>query len=118
MLDRRMMHKARRGQVAIRYARLALVGAVIGATSVAAQSTVLEKRVTVAPGVALRVIESRALGRAIVFIPGGSPGADIGRGQISRFQQGHRITAFAPRSQGKSTYTADGNTPEQRAVDL
>jgi microsomal epoxide hydrolase len=54
----------------------------------------------------------------IVFIPGWSTGADIWRDQAGRFDVTHRIIAFDPRSQGQSTKTVSGNTPEQRAADL
>jgi pimeloyl-ACP methyl ester carboxylesterase len=76
--------------------------------------------VSVARGVVLRVIESgRATERPpIVLIPGWSTGADIWQGQIDRFDDQTRVIAFDPRSQGQSTKTTAGNTPEQRAVDL
>ena len=79
-----------------------------------------EKRITVAPGVSLRVIEAGKMnkGLPIVFIPGWSTGADIWRDQIDHFGSKHRIVSFDPRSQGRSTKTLDGNTPEQRAADL
>jgi microsomal epoxide hydrolase len=79
-----------------------------------------EKRLAVEPGVMLRVVEA---GRAtkeppIVFIPGWSTGADIWRDQIRHFDGKHRVVSFDPRSQGQSTKTPNGNTPEQRAADL
>jgi len=81
---------------------------------------IVEKRTMVAPGVFLRTIESgRSEGRPpIVFIPGWSTGADIWREQVERFSEMHRVIAFDPRSQGESSKTTSGNTPEQRAVDL
>jgi hypothetical protein len=84
-----------------------------------ASQPVVEKRIAVAPGVALHSIEA---GRAnskppIVFIPGWSAGADIWRGQIARFDT-YRAISFDPRSQGESSKVTSGNTPEQRAVDL
>jgi microsomal epoxide hydrolase len=54
----------------------------------------------------------------IIFIPGWSAGADIWRGQVDRFKNTSRIISFDPRSQGQSTKTLSGNTPEQRAADL
>jgi microsomal epoxide hydrolase len=80
----------------------------------------VEKRIAVAPRVMLRVIDAGRLnGRPpIVFIPGWSAGAEIWRAQIERFDDRHRVISFDPRSQGHSTKTLDGNTPEQRAADL
>jgi pimeloyl-ACP methyl ester carboxylesterase len=78
------------------------------------------RMVTVADGVSLRVIESGKAGGepALVFIPGWSTGADIWNHQIDTFAKTHRVIAFDPRSQGESTRTTSGNTPETRAQDL
>ncbi len=78
------------------------------------------RMVTVAGGVSLRVIESGKAGGepALVFIPGWSIGADIWNHQIDTFAKTHRVIAFDPRSQGESTKTTRGNTPETRAQDL
>jgi len=54
----------------------------------------------------------------LVFIPGWSTGADIWRRQIETFAKTNRVIAFDPRSQGESTKTTSGNTPETRAQDL
>jgi len=76
--------------------------------------------VNVADGVSLRVIESGNpnSGPALVFIPGWSAGADIWHRQIDTFAKTHRVIAFDPRSEGESTKTTSGNTPENRAQDL
>jgi non-heme chloroperoxidase len=76
--------------------------------------------VEVGNGVSLRVIEAGKPGDGpvLVFIPGWSTGADIWRRQIDRFAPTHRVIAFDPRSQGESTKTTSGNTPETRAQDL
>jgi pimeloyl-ACP methyl ester carboxylesterase len=68
----------------------------------------------------LRVIEAGKAGDApvLVFIPGWSTGADIWHSQIDAFAKTHRVIAFDPRSQGESTKTTSGNTPEIRAQDL
>ena len=81
---------------------------------------VVEKRIAVAPQVMLSVLEAGQLNERppIVFIPGWSAGAEIWRAQIERFDDKHRVVSFDPRSQGHSTKTLDGNTPEQRAADL
>src|SRR5881398_1509122 len=78
------------------------------------------RMVNVADGVSLRVIESGKAGGepTLVFIPGWSTGADIWNHQIDTFAKTHRVIAFDPRSQGESTKTTNGNTPEMRARDL
>ena len=79
-----------------------------------------EGRVAVAPNVALRIVEAGdpAARSTIIFIPGWSAGADIWSDQIERFKSESRVISFDPRSQGESTKTVTGNTPEQRAADL
>ena len=76
--------------------------------------------VEVAKGVSLRGIEAGKPGdqTAIVFIPGWSTGADIWHRQINSFAKTQRVIAFDPRSEGESTKTTIGNTPENRAEDL
>ena len=79
-----------------------------------------ERKVDVGEGVSLRVIEAGqdSPGPTLVFVPGWSTSADIWRRQIDRFAPTHRVIAFDPRSQGQSTITTSGNTPEVRAQDL
>ena len=76
--------------------------------------------VEVADGVSLRVIETGKIGDGpvLVFIPGWSTGAEVWRQQIDHFAPTHRVIAFDPRSEGESTKTTSGNTPETRAQDL
>jgi pimeloyl-ACP methyl ester carboxylesterase len=78
------------------------------------------RMVKVADGVSLRVIEAGKPGDApaLVFIPGWSTGGDIWHHQVDRFAKTHRVITFDPRSQGESTKTTSGNTPETRARDL
>ena len=93
----------------------------LGALPVRAESDAGSSRmVEVSDGVSLRVIEAGEPGDgpALVFIPGWSTGADIWRHQIDKFAKTHRVIAFDPRSQGESTKTTSGNTPETRAQDL
>ena len=93
----------------------------LGALRVRAESNTGSSRmVKVGDGVSLRVIEAGEPGDgpALVFIPGWSTGADIWRHQIDKFAKTHRVIAFDPRSQGESTKTTSGNTPETRAQDL
>ena len=79
-----------------------------------------ERTVDVDNDVSLRVIEAGQLasGATLVLIPGWSTTADVWREQINRFARTYRVISFDPRSQGKSTITTDGNTPETRAQDL
>jgi non-heme chloroperoxidase len=78
------------------------------------------RMVEVAQGVSLRVIEAGKPGPqpTLVFIPGWSTGADVWHHQIDTFAKTRRVVAFDPRSQGESTKTTSGNTPEMRAQDL
>jgi pimeloyl-ACP methyl ester carboxylesterase len=78
------------------------------------------RMVEVGDGVSLRVIEAGKSGGGpvLVFIPGWSTGADIWHRQIDTFAKTHRVIAFDPRSEGESTKTTSGNTPEIRAQDL
>jgi non-heme chloroperoxidase len=97
---------------------LLISGAIL--SSAAWSAPIHSKRVAVAPGVVLRVIEAGKpnAAPAIVFIPGWSTGADIWQNQIDRLDEDHRVISFDPRSQGQSTTSATGDTPEQRAADL
>jgi microsomal epoxide hydrolase len=54
----------------------------------------------------------------LVLIPGWRFTASIWSPQIAAFAPGRRVIAIDPRSQGDSTKTPDGDTPEQRARDL
>jgi non-heme chloroperoxidase len=73
-----------------------------------------------APGVQIRVLDAGARDAAItlVLIPGWRFTADIWREQIDTFSGRYRVIALDPRSQGDSTKTLEGNTPEDRAADL
>ena len=100
---------------------LLIVVMCVGVMPARAESTPGPSRmVEVAEGVSLRVIEAGKpdAGPELVFIPGWSTGADIWRHQIDAFAKTHRVIAFDPRSQGESTKTTRGNTPETRAQDL
>jgi pimeloyl-ACP methyl ester carboxylesterase len=79
-----------------------------------------ERKVDVGEGVSLRVIEAGKPDAqpVLVFIPGWSTAADVWRRQIETFAKTNRVIAFDPRSEGESTKTTSGNTPETRAQDL
>jgi microsomal epoxide hydrolase len=76
--------------------------------------------VAVDAGVELRILRAGAeTERApVVFIPGWSFDADVWRAQMERFGRDRQVIAFDPRSQGRSSVVAWGNTPERRAEDL
>jgi Predicted hydrolases or acyltransferases (alpha/beta hydrolase superfamily) len=100
---------------------LLIVAICLGGLRARAESPAGSSRmVNVAEGVSLRVLEAGKPGDgpALVFIPGWSTGADIWRHQIDMFAKNCRVIAFDPRSQGESTKTTSGNTPETRAQDL
>ncbi len=93
----------------------------VGSMRARAESNMGSSRmVEVGDGVSLRVIAAGKPGDgpALVFIPGWSTGADIWWHQIDTFAKTHQVIAFDPRSEGESTKTTSGNTPETRAQDL
>jgi non-heme chloroperoxidase len=55
---------------------------------------------------------------ALVLIPGWRLPPIVWEAQIQYFSKNHRVIAVDSRSQGDSTKTTDGNTPEVRAADL
>jgi len=100
-----------------------LIAGITASAAIRADSAsggVRERKVDAGEGVSLRAIEAGQAGPGptLVFIPGWSTGADIWRQQIDRFAPNYRVIAFDPRSQGQSTITTSGNTPEMRAQDL
>src|SRR5215475_1020563 len=56
--------------------------------------------------------------RALVLIPGWRLPAYLWSEQLNSFSQITRVIAVDPRSQGESTKTTEGNSPESRARDL
>src|SRR4029453_18936388 len=99
---------------------LLIAGVAAHASVVCADSAagVRERKVDVGEGVSLRVIEAGQGGLTLLFIPGWSTGAGIWHHQIDEFAKKHRVITFDPRSEGASTKTTSGNTPETRAQDL
>lgn len=97
-----------------------LIAAAAASVRANSASELGERRVDVGESVSLRVIEAgkSSDGPALVFIPGWSTGADVWKRQIDTFSKTHRVISFDPRSQGESTNTTSGNTPEARARDL
>ena len=106
-----------------RFIALLIAGITASAVALRAYSAsggVRERKVDAGEGVSLRAVDAGQVGPGptLVFVPGWSTDADIWRQQIDRFAPTHRVIAFDPRSQGQSTITTSGNTPEMRAQDL
>jgi pimeloyl-ACP methyl ester carboxylesterase len=92
---------------------------ITGLASFAASPAPRSQLITVAPGVQLHILEG---GKAsaqptLVLIPGWRLTANIWSQQIQSFGRDRRVIAIDPRSQGDSTKTDEGDTPEQRARD-
>lgn len=107
------------------YAREALAAAtlVIAAfTPVihAADADARDFTVAVADDVRLRVVDAGPRNDLpmLLLIPGWRFTADAWFEQIAAFSKTRRVVSFDPRSQGRSSQAAIGNTPEQRARDL
>ncbi|MBI2515364.1 MAG: alpha/beta hydrolase [Opitutae bacterium] len=77
-------------------------------------------RLTVSDGTQIHYLESgqASAAPALVLIPGWTLPAWLWRQQISRFSQDRLVLAVDSRSQGESSQTVSGNTPERRATDL
>jgi microsomal epoxide hydrolase len=76
--------------------------------------------VTLSDGTRIHLLEAGQPGAqpAIVFLPGWTLPAFLWKEQMRRFSPDRFVIAIDPRSQGDSTKTETGNTPEQRARDL
>jgi pimeloyl-ACP methyl ester carboxylesterase len=96
-----------------------LLGAVGLSIACAANAGPRSEMVRVAPDVQLHVLEDgKASTRpTLVLIPGWRLTASIWTDQIRLFAADRRVLAIDPRSQGDSTKTDEGDTPEQRARD-
>jgi non-heme chloroperoxidase len=83
-------------------------------------SEVREATVTLRDGTRIHLLEAGqpSAAPAIVFIPGWTLPAFLWKEQMRRFSSDRFVIAIDPRSQGDSTKTEMGNTPEQRARDL
>lgn len=87
---------------------------------VAAHAAPLEKMVDVGDGVKLSVLTAGAGADkpAVALITGWRVSKDVWRPQLDALSADREVIAFDPRSQGASTITGEGVTPEQRARDL
>jgi non-heme chloroperoxidase len=75
---------------------------------------------TTSDGIRIHYLESgdASSPRALVLITGWRLPAYLWDEQLQKFSQSMRVLAMDPRSEGESTKTTDGNTPEFRARDL
>jgi microsomal epoxide hydrolase len=87
---------------------------------VALGSEIRDAMVTLSDGTRIHLLEAGypSAAPAIVFIPGWTLPASLWKDQMQRFSSDRIVIAIDPRSQGDSTKTETGNTPEQRARDL
>jgi non-heme chloroperoxidase len=103
---------------------LAMLFAVITANTASprlhADDKIKEDFATTNTGVRIHYLQSGDLtsSRALVLIPGWRLPAYLWNEQLAKFAQTNRVVAIDPRSQGESTKTTEGNTPESRARDL
>lgn len=79
-----------------------------------------EGRTTTPAGISLHYLQSgpTTSNRAMVLIPGWRLPAYLWTEQLETFSKVIRVLAVDPRSQGESTKTTEGNSPESRASDL
>jgi non-heme chloroperoxidase len=85
-----------------------------------ADDKIKEGFATTTAGVRIHYLQSGdgSSSSALVLIPGWRLPAFLWNEQLARFALTNRVVAIDPRSQGESTKTADGNTPESRGRDL
>ena len=100
--------------------QFAVLGAAAAAAAGAVSAAPKSEHIEVAPQVQLHVLDTGTIpGRAaLILIPGWRLSAGIWSEQIQSFGHDRRVIAIDPRSQGDSTKTPEGDTPEQRARDL
>jgi non-heme chloroperoxidase len=96
---------------------------VLAASSARAQSAGVRIRdgyATVESGIRIHYLEAGAGSSlpALTLIPGWRLPAFLWNEQLQRFSKLTRVIAIDPRSQGRSTKTTEGNSPESRARDL
>src|SRR2546426_8033300 len=91
-----------------------------GAPAMGQGTPISDGFVTTRSGVRIHYLQagSNMGASALILIPGWRLPAWLWREQLQRFARLTRVLASDPRSQGESSITADGNTPETRASDL
>lgn len=96
-----------------------MMASILSLASVAVCAKPRSESIEVAPHVSLHILDN---GKAssqptLVLIPGWRLTANIWARQVESFGRDRRVIAIDPRSQGDSTKTGEGDTPEQRARD-
>jgi pimeloyl-ACP methyl ester carboxylesterase len=94
-------------------------GLAVSLASFQASAATRARKVDVGQNVSLNVLDAGASSAkaTLVLIPGWRLTASIWSHQIETFEKERRVLAIDPRSQGDSTKTGEGDTPEQRARD-
>jgi microsomal epoxide hydrolase len=105
--------------LALRAALLALCTACLSMVQSAAAAP-RDEFVNASPDVRIhvRVAGPASAKHPLVLIPGWRLTASIWKEQVATFSKDRQVIAVDPRSQGDSTKTGEGDTPEQRARDL
>lgn len=96
--------------------KLALLGLGL-ATAMPGAAVAADRWITVSSGVELHVVDEGE-GPALVLVPGWTFSSEIFVNQIAAFSDDWRVIAIDPRSQGRSTVTAEGNDYVTHAEDL
>jgi pimeloyl-ACP methyl ester carboxylesterase len=96
-----------------------MLASLLSLMSIAACATPRSQSIEVAPHVSLHILEGGkpSAQPTLVLIPGWRLTANIWSRQVESFSRDRRVIAIDPRSQGDSTKTDEGDTPEQRARD-
>ncbi len=97
-----------------------LICLLILCSQAAIASEIRDATVTLSDGTRIHLLEAgqSSAAPALIFIPGWTLPAFLWKEQMRRFSSERLVIAIDPRSQGDSTKTETGNTPEQRARDL
>ena len=102
---------------------LHILAALVAALFLAAAAHAQPQRsgdVAVEKDVSIRYVEAgdRNAATTLLFVPGWGTTTAVWRDQLAAFAPQARVVSVDPRSQGFSTVTTHGNTPERRARDL
>jgi non-heme chloroperoxidase len=99
------------------FAATALLALLATVPACEAKPAVKDAFLTLPDGAKIHYLEA-GQGSPIVFIPGWTMAADIWESQIAYFSKSHRVVAYDPRSQGRSSKTPEGSYPIARGADL
>lgn len=85
-----------------------------------ADGSIEDRYVTIGSGMRIHYLEAGSKGSApaLILIPGWRLPAYLWAEQLKTFSHVTHVLAIDPRSQGESTKTTEGNSPESRAADL